>query len=145
MNFADIKRLADLMPRYNLTSLSYEDAEFKLSLSKTLSDRSGSGTSQEIIAEAFEASGARADSVVVTAPVVGTAYRAREPGKAPLVSVGDTVAKGDALCVIEAMKVFSEITAPCAGNVVEIAFADGSLAEFGAKLIVIEPSESQDD
>ncbi|MDR3149061.1 MAG: hypothetical protein LBT88_03450 [Oscillospiraceae bacterium] len=140
MNFSNIKQLAALMAEHNLSSLSYEDGEFKLSLSKSPAEAVSASPLNTPDAIAPNEDGL--NLVSVTAPVVGTVYRAREPGNPPLVSVGDAVNQGDALCIIEAMKVFSEITAPCAGKVVEIAFSDGALAEFGAKLVVIEPAET---
>ncbi|MDR1821609.1 MAG: acetyl-CoA carboxylase biotin carboxyl carrier protein subunit [Oscillospiraceae bacterium] len=142
MNLAAVKQLAELLEGSRLNSLTYKDSEFELSLSKS----SSSSPALHIAAPAEEAPAAAASpatgkTVTVTAPVVGTVYGAREPGKPPLVAVGDEVREGDALCVIEAMKIFSEIPAPCNGKVVEIAFTDGGLAEFGAKLVVLELAE----
>ncbi|MDR2606538.1 MAG: hypothetical protein LBC38_04570 [Oscillospiraceae bacterium] len=147
MNLAAVKQLAELLERSGLAALSYEDGEFKLALSKPMNP--ALQTASPTVAEPHteppaESRNAAPDApenlVTITAPVVGTAYRAAEPGKAPLVSPGDTVRKGDALCIIEAMKIFNEITAPQDGRVVEIAFTDGELAEFGAKLIVLDVS-----
>lgn len=70
----------------------------------------------------------------VMAPLVGIAYRSAEPGTPPLVSVGDTVQEGDVLCLIEAMKMFNEIKAPCSGTVSGIHFTDADLVEHGALL-----------
>jgi acetyl-CoA carboxylase biotin carboxyl carrier protein len=79
-------------------------------------------------------------AVTVTAPLVGIAYRSREPGAAPLIEPGQTVAEGDVLCLIEAMKLFNEITAPVAGVIGEILFEDADLAEYGAPLVTILPA-----
>jgi len=139
VNFTAVKQLRDLFASSKLTSLTYEDSEFKLSLSSIEPapqvEFAAPAESREALPEA------ETMRVAVTAPVVGSVYRAREPGGAPLVSLGDAVRAGDTLCVIEAMKMFSDIPAPCGGTVAEIAFTDGGLAEFGATLIVLEASE----
>jgi acetyl-CoA carboxylase biotin carboxyl carrier protein len=75
---------------------------------------------------------------VVKAPLVGTAYRARGPEQEPFVSVGSVVKVGDVLCLLEAMKQYNEILAPCGGTVVRILFEDGDLAEYNAPLFVID-------
>jgi acetyl-CoA carboxylase biotin carboxyl carrier protein len=74
----------------------------------------------------------------VKSPMVGTAYLAPQPGAAHFVKVGDSVREGQALLVIEAMKVMNQIHAPRAGRVVEILVADGTPVEFGQVLMVLE-------
>jgi acetyl-CoA carboxylase biotin carboxyl carrier protein len=74
----------------------------------------------------------------LTAPMVGTAYLAPEPGAAPFVRVGDTVVVGQTLLIIEAMKVMNEIRSPRAGRVVRIFVADAEPVEYGAALMLIE-------
>lgn len=74
----------------------------------------------------------------VTSPMVGTVYMAAEPGAAPFVSVGTTVAEGDTLLIIEAMKTMNHIPAPKAGTVKRILVEDGGAVEFGAPLAIIE-------
>jgi acetyl-CoA carboxylase biotin carboxyl carrier protein len=80
-----------------------------------------------------------AHAVTITAPLVGIAYRTPSPQAAPFVECGQQVTKGDVLCLIEAMKLFNEITAPFTGVVSAILFEDGTLAEYGAPLITITP------
>ncbi|MCA8867613.1 MAG: acetyl-CoA carboxylase biotin carboxyl carrier protein [Rhodobacteraceae bacterium] len=74
----------------------------------------------------------------VTSPMVGTAYMQPEPGAAPFVSVGDKVAEGQTVCIVEAMKTMNQIHAPRAGTVKRILFEDGAPVEFGAPLMIIE-------
>ncbi len=74
----------------------------------------------------------------VTSPMVGTAYLASEPGATPFVKVGDTVAQGDTVLIIEAMKTMNQIPAPKAGKIKRILVDDGSPVEFGAPLLIIE-------
>ncbi|NND50342.1 MAG: acetyl-CoA carboxylase biotin carboxyl carrier protein [Rhizobiales bacterium] len=74
----------------------------------------------------------------VTSPMVGTCYRAPEPGADPFVEIGARVSEGDTLFVVEAMKTFNPIVAPRAGVVSAIMVENGQPVEFGEPLIVIE-------
>ena len=80
---------------------------------------------------------AQAEGTTVKAPLVGTFYAASAPGEAPFVSVGDTVKKGQTLCVLEAMKMMSEVPAPCDCVILEILAKDGDLVGFDAPLFQI--------
>ncbi|MGF1640234.1 MAG: acetyl-CoA carboxylase biotin carboxyl carrier protein [Rhodospirillales bacterium] len=75
---------------------------------------------------------------VVTSPMVGVAYTATEPEAPPFVKVGDSVAAGDTILLIEAMKVFNPIKAPRAGRVRQVFVANGTPVEFGEPLMIIE-------
>ena len=75
---------------------------------------------------------------VVASPMVGTAYRAPEPGAKPFCEVGSVVKAGDTLLIIEAMKTLNQIPAPKAGTVAQILFEDAQPVEFGEPLMIIE-------
>lgn len=74
----------------------------------------------------------------VTSPMVGTVYLQAEPGASPFVKIGDSVAEGQTVVLIEAMKTMNQIHAPKAGTVKRILVEDGSPVEFGAPLLIIE-------
>jgi acetyl-CoA carboxylase biotin carboxyl carrier protein len=74
---------------------------------------------------------------VVTSPMVGTCYRAAEPGARPFVDIGTRVNAGDAVLIVEAMKTMNQIPAPRAGTVIQILIEDGQPVEFGEPLMVI--------
>jgi len=74
----------------------------------------------------------------VTSPMVGVAYLAPEPGAAPFVGVGQTVAAGQTLLLIEAMKTFNQIRAPRAGTVARILVSSGAPVEYGEALMILE-------
>ena len=74
----------------------------------------------------------------VTSPMVGTVYLSAEPGTTPFVAIGATVAEGQTLLIIEAMKTMNQIPAPRAGVVRRIVVEDGSPVEYGAPLMIIE-------
>ncbi len=74
---------------------------------------------------------------VVKAPMVGTFYRAPNPGAAPFVDVGQSIKEGDALCIIEAMKLLNEIESDHTGTIKEILVENGQPVEYGQPLFVI--------
>jgi acetyl-CoA carboxylase biotin carboxyl carrier protein len=78
------------------------------------------------------------DYVDVTSPFVGSFYRAPSPDVPPFVEVGSVVRSGQALCIIEAMKLMNEIESECAGTVIEIFAQNGKSVEFGQKLFRIK-------
>ncbi len=75
----------------------------------------------------------------VTAPMVGTFYAAPAPDQPPFVKVGDRVEKGRPLCLIEAMKMMSEIPAPCDCEITAVLKSDGELVSFGDELLRYRP------
>ena len=79
----------------------------------------------------------KAEGNVITSPIVGTFYRKPSPDKDPFIRVGDTVEKGDVLCIIEAMKMMNEIKSDFSGKIVSIDLEDGAPVEFGQSIITI--------
>ncbi|MDE2083117.1 MAG: acetyl-CoA carboxylase biotin carboxyl carrier protein, partial [Burkholderiales bacterium] len=75
---------------------------------------------------------------VIKAPMVGTFYRSSSPGAKAFVEIGDTIAEGQAVCIIEAMKIMNEIEADCAGKVLSILCENGQAVEFGQPLFMVE-------
>ena len=75
----------------------------------------------------------------ISAPLVGTFYAAPAPDQAPFVAVGDRVKKGQTVCLIEAMKMMSEVPAPCDCVIEEVLKANGDLAAFGEALFRYKP------
>lgn len=84
-----------------------------------------------------EAAPAVAQGHSVKAPMVGTFYRAPNPGAAPFVNVGQTVKEGDPLCIIETMKLLNEIEADKSGVIKEILIENGEPVEYGQPLFII--------
>jgi acetyl-CoA carboxylase biotin carboxyl carrier protein len=76
----------------------------------------------------------------IVSPMVGTFYRAAEPGATPFVTVGDLVEPGRVIGVVEAMKLMNEITAGHAGRVLDVLVDDGQPVEFGQALIALDPA-----
>ncbi|CAM3912166.1 acetyl-CoA carboxylase biotin carboxyl carrier protein [Flavobacterium jumunjinense] len=78
--------------------------------------------------------------VTVKSPIIGTLYRKPAPDKPVFVEVGDTISKGDVVCVIEAMKLFNEIESEVSGKIVKVLVDDSSPVEFDQPLFLVDPS-----
>ena len=85
------------------------------------------------------AAGSRSDLVDVTAPMVGTFYRAPAPGESPFVELGNRITAGQTICILEAMKLMNELEAEVGGEVVEILVDNGTPVEFGQVLMRVKP------
>lgn len=75
----------------------------------------------------------------ISSPMVGTFYRSASPDKPPFIKVGDTIEKGDVVCIIEAMKLYNEIESEISGKVVKVMVEDATPVEYDQVLFLIEP------
>lgn len=138
MEYETIKELAQLMDEMELTVLSYASPDESIRL-----ERGAVAAPTIPVAPAAEAQmrqetiKTNAKLFEVKSPTVGTFYNAPEPGKSPYVQVGDTVRKGDILCLIEAMKMLNELTAERDGVIVEICAENQQIVEYGQPLFQI--------
>jgi len=78
--------------------------------------------------------------ITVKSPIIGTFYRRPSPDKPNFVEVGSSISEGDALCVIEAMKLFNEIESEVSGKIVKVLVDDASPVEFDQPLFLVDPS-----
>lgn len=78
--------------------------------------------------------------ITIKSPIIGTFYRKPSPDKPLFVEVGQTIAEGDVLCIIEAMKLFNEIESEVSGKIVKILIDDSSPVEFDQPLFLVDPS-----
>jgi acetyl-CoA carboxylase biotin carboxyl carrier protein len=161
MEVRDLKTLLALMQEYGLVELEVEDKKGKVRLVRANLARAGDDagcapaalivrpvpTAPKKPAVRAEAQGGarRGESPalednqrLVTSPMVGTFYRAATPNAAPFVEEGDTVRKGQPLCIIEAMKMMNEIEAEGSGRVVRILCENGTPVEYGQALMILE-------
>ena len=136
-----IRKLAQLLKETGLTEIEFEKDGARVRVN-------AGGTGPAVFAApaaaaapaAPAAASAAADAPAagsVSSPMVGTAYLSPEPNAASFVKVGDRVAKGQTILIIEAMKVMNPIPAPHAGTVTQILVQDGQPVEFGEPLMVI--------
>ena len=86
------------------------------------------------------ATSTRSDLLEITAPMVGTFYRAPAPGEPSFVEVGTRINVGQAVCILEAMKLMNELESEVGGEVVEILVDNGTPVEFGQVLMRVKPA-----
>ena len=140
MELSEILTLLERFDASTATSLKLELGDLRLKLEKGNAAPAAAATAAAVQAAAplqapvAAPAPAEPEGVEVKAPLVGTFYAAPAPGEAPFVSVGDTVKKGQTLCVLEAMKMMSEIPAPMDCVIEEILVENGSLAGYDAPL-----------
>jgi acetyl-CoA carboxylase biotin carboxyl carrier protein len=132
VDLTDVKRLIELLKEEGLSEITLSEGGRTITVRQELSAPPRRPTPRK--EEPAEEEG----TFAVTAPLVGTFYRRRAPDEPPLVETGATVAQGDTLCIIEAMKVMNEIPAERAGRVLRVVVEDGSPVEYGQVLFVLE-------
>jgi len=141
-----IRELADLLGETGLSEIEIEHEGLRVRVARTVAAPVTAPPQQAPTAAAptFETPGAEPKNELaqhpgtVISPMVGTAFRAPEPGAAPFVEVGSTVTEGQTVVIIEAMKTMNHIPTPRGGTVTAILVEDGQPVEFGEPLIVIE-------
>jgi acetyl-CoA carboxylase biotin carboxyl carrier protein len=132
-----VRALAALLEETGLSEIEYAQGDRRIRVVRNAPVVPAVTVSVPPSASAAPAAPAESPGAV-KAPMVGTAFLAPQPGAKPFVSVGDQVREGQALLVIEAMKVMNQIHAPHTGRVAEILVADGTPVEFGQVLMVLE-------
>jgi acetyl-CoA carboxylase biotin carboxyl carrier protein len=137
-----VRKLAALLDETGLTELEYATNALRVRVAKNHAGTAPLAPLPAITsppaAIAAPTTTAAEHPGAVTAPMVGTAYCAPEPGAAAFIKVGDTVRIGQTLLIIEAMKVMNPVAAPRAGTVTEILVRDAQPVEYGEVLLVIE-------
>lgn len=78
--------------------------------------------------------------ITVKSPMIGTFYRSSGPDKEPFISVGQTISKGDTLCIIEAMKLFNEIESELGGKIIKVLVDDATPVEYDQPLFLVDPA-----
>jgi len=131
-----IRELADLLTETGLSEIEIERDGYKVRVVRG-GISATTAPAPEASAGASEAEPAKHPGAV-TSPMVGTAFRAPEPGAAPFVEVGSTVSEGETIMIVEAMKTMNQIPTPRAGRVTAIFVEDGQPVEYGEPLIVVE-------
>ena len=139
-----IRELSELLDETKLTEIEVAEGSRSVRVSRAVNAAPAAVAAAPAPAPAATdtpapaASGDAADEAgAVQSPMVGTVYLAPEPSAAPFVKVGDTVAQGQTLLIIEAMKVMNQIPAPQAGTIKKILVEDSQPVEYGDTLIVI--------
>ena len=152
IDYDEIRKLVGLLEEKNLVVFELEVEGLKVKIARNappaapavnatpLSPAAPQTPEAAAAAEAqIQAGEAAKGHNLITSPMVGTFYRAPNPTSAPFVDIGDTVKKGQTLCIIEAMKLMNEIEADIDGTIVEIYVDNAKPVEFGQKLFAILP------
>ena len=146
-----VRQLAELLDATQLTEIEVEHGERKIRVARKVSK----GAGQEVhnapapvamsapqpiapVPAELGASAPASSANAVRSPMVGTAYLAAEPGAKPFAGLGQKVAAGDTLLIVEAMKVMNPIVATAAGTVTQVLVENGQPVEFDQPLIVVE-------
>ena len=138
MKEADIRKYAALMKELDLTGLEITEENKKVRL-----ERSVSAVARETVYSVPEPTTEERtqpegrDTFSVKSPIVGVYYASPAENAPPFVSVGDSVTKGQTLCIVEAMKLMNEILAEETGVIAEICVTDGQVVEYGTELFRI--------
>jgi acetyl-CoA carboxylase biotin carboxyl carrier protein len=149
IDLAEVERLLAFMQKEGLEEFEYERSGVHIHLRKASTSATGGPGLRERSLRATAAvpgavgegqdAGSTGDAHVIKSPIVGTFYAAPGPDAAPFVKVGSHVEKGQALCIIEAMKLMNEIESDLAGEVVKIFIENGKPVEYGQPLFAIRP------
>jgi acetyl-CoA carboxylase biotin carboxyl carrier protein len=147
MDLRKLKTLIDLVSESNISELEITEAEGKVRIVKggIAVAMAAPAPVAAVAAPVAGAPVAPAPAVVaepagkvIKSPMVGTYYRAASPGAKPFAEVGDSIKEGQAVCIIEAMKIMNEIEADCSGKIVQILCENGQAVEFGQPLFIVE-------
>jgi len=145
MDIRKVKKLIELLESSGIAEIEISEGEESVRISRYA--QPGPPVAQSIVAapasvapEAAESARTPAPSTghEVTAPMVGTFYASPSPGAKPFVEIGSTIAAGETLCIIEAMKMMNQIEADVGGKIVSILAENGHPVEFGQPLFIID-------
>ena len=134
-----IKKLIELVEESGIAELEVRSGDESIRISRSLAPADATSPARRGASAPSVPAPTRSNAgFVVRAPLTGTFYCAPAPGERPFVRVGQTVAVGDVLCIIESMKMMNQIEAERAGRVAEVAVADATPVETGTPLFRIE-------
>jgi acetyl-CoA carboxylase biotin carboxyl carrier protein len=158
MDLKQIKNLLNLIAESGVNEVYIEEGDFKIKVKKQ------SDTVQHVTSSVMPANVQSVDvsstkvtapvplsvptqptepkskGTIIKSPIVGTFYASPSPDAKPFINVGDTVSVGDALCIIEAMKIMNEIESDASGTVAKILVKNGQPVEFDQPLFELEPA-----
>ena len=139
LNLAEIQALIKTLDNSSIEKFEYECDEYRLSLKKGSTNVAVKVAQSEPVVEEEAAEDADEKELIeITAPMVGTFYSATEPGAEPFVKVGSKINADSIICILEAMKLFTEVEADVTGEIVEILAKDGDLVEYGQPLFSVK-------
>jgi len=160
MTFKEIQELIKLVGKSNLTEVKLKKKDFEISIrtkkyrksmqqvmsapAPMVSMAAAPAASSAPVAKAAPTPAAPEEDedaglLEVKSPIVGTFYRSSSPDKPAFAKVGDTIAEGDVVCIVEAMKLFNEIESEISGKIVKVMCEDASPVEYDQVLFLVDP------
>jgi acetyl-CoA carboxylase biotin carboxyl carrier protein len=162
MEYKQIQELIKTINKSNISELSIEEGDFKITIKQELTTQAHYVPMQQQpvqmqqvhqqapqqalpaaqpaqAAPAQPAAPAATNAVTIKSPMIGTFYRSPSPDKPVFVNVGDEIKAGQVLCIIEAMKLFNEIESEVSGRLVKVIADDSSPVEYDQPLFLVEP------
>lgn len=161
MDIRDIQNLIKFVSKAEVSEVRYKTKDFEITIKTPLAGAENTGftmpqtvyatpqpaaaapaspPSQPAAGSESEASADESRYVTIKSPMIGTFYRKPSPDKEVFVNVGDEVAPGKTVCVIEAMKLFNQIESEVSGKIVKILVDDASPVEYDQPLFLVDPS-----
>ncbi|MCI5775804.1 MAG: acetyl-CoA carboxylase biotin carboxyl carrier protein [Aerococcus sp.] len=153
MELKDIEQLLHTFDQSSATAFDWSESDFQIHLSKQavselpispkpsssvneatdslMTEEKNQTVEQSLVDDDSE------ESTTIASPMVGLVYLAPDPAQPPYKKVGDTVEAGDVLCVIEAMKMFTEVKSEVSGTITDILVSDGDMVEYDQPLIKV--------
>ncbi len=162
MDYKQIQELIRLVSKSGVTEVKIEQGDFKITIKTSNGNNyipvapviqqpavpvvaaptaeQSAAAEAKIVADAEKAAAdtAAENLITVRSPMIGTFYRSSGPDKEPFIKVGDSVSKGNVLCIIEAMKLFNEIESEYEGKVVKVLVDDATPVEYDQPLFLLE-------
>ena len=151
MDLRKLKTLIDLVSESNISELEITEAEGKVRIVKASPaaapvygmagmqmQPAPMAAGPALIAAPVVEAPAAPEGKIIKSPMVGTFYRSANPGSKAFAEIGDSIKEGQAVCIIEAMKIMNEIEADCEGKLLRILCENGQAVEFGQPLFLVE-------
>jgi acetyl-CoA carboxylase biotin carboxyl carrier protein len=141
MDIRKVKKLIELLEISDIAEIEIKEGEesVRISRNSTLAPAAPVALAPAVHAVApIEEEAVEISGHAVTSPMVGSFYSKPSPDAKSFITVGQTIQKGDVICIIEAMKIMNKIESDISGKVVEILVNDGDGVEFGQSLVVIK-------
>jgi len=151
IDYQELRELLNTIAKTNITELNLKSKDFELNVRQSLPQVANvfTETAQTMVVVPSPPPVTQSDSSVlspgdknwvsITSPMVGTFYRAPAPNEPSYVEIGDRIAVGQIVCIIEAMKLMNEIESEVSGQVMEIAVENGQPVEYGGILMWVKP------
>lgn len=159
MEFKQIQELLKAVNKSNISELSIKEGDFEITIKQANTEMQYVAMPQPTMAapaqiaapqaapaaqpaapQAEAAASVASNTITVKSPMIGTFYRSAGPDKPAFVGVGDEIAPGKVVCIVEAMKLFNEIESEVSGRIVKVLVDDATPVEYDQPLFLVEPA-----